>query len=146
MNEITLLKSMWGQKARRKVDLISPISVINGKTLFDNSHWHYNVHFSFREAIDIRLEERKNDKKPYLVWTQGPIISFKEGDLIHSNDGCRSVQVKYALPMGWDGSKGEMYEGVVTYSLFENSEGEIHQIGQESCSQMRFLELLITGS
>lgn len=146
MNEAEHLKSMWQPKARRSIELIAPVCVENNKSVLNNNHWCYKVHFAFREALDIRIEERKKEKKPYLVWTQGPIISFKEGDLIHSNDGYHSVQVKFAQPMGWDGARHEMYEGVVTYSLYSNSNGKISEVAQESCSQMQFLEILIKGS
>ena len=50
-----------------------------------------------------------------MVWTQGPILKFKEGDSLTSKDGKICVQVKFANQMGWDTEKGEMYKGAVIY-------------------------------
>lgn len=101
--------------------------------------------FGFRDALDIKYEERRRNKKPYMIWTQGPILSFKEGDMIHSGDKKRTLQVRYANQMGWDESKSEMNQGSVFYSAYTTSNNEIAKIGDHTCTQMQFLQLLIAG-
>jgi len=146
MNEFNLLKSMWGPKIRRKTELIVPqVTYENAVGSLNNESWSFRVPYAFREALDIKYEERKKNKKPYMVWTQGPILSFKEGDLIHSKDGKRSVQVMFANQMGWDTGKDEMYQGNVVYTEYEASGGKLSKIGEHTCTQMQFLQLMIVG-
>ncbi len=111
----------------------------------DNESWAFKVTYAFRDALDIKYEERKKDKKPYMVWTQGPLLRFKDGDLIHSKDGCRSVQVQFAQPMGWDSAKNEMYQGSIVYCDYVTRGNSMSKLNDHSCTQMQFLHLLIHG-
>ncbi|MBL0354843.1 MAG: hypothetical protein IPP03_20185 [Dechloromonas sp.] len=72
-------------------------------------------------------------------------MSFKEGDLIQARDGRSAVQVRFANPMGWDPSKGEMYQGSVFYLEYEVSEGVYTKLQERTCTQMQFLQLVIFG-
>lgn len=147
MNKLDHLKSMWGPKAKRKTDLIVPqVTYEDGQGSLNNDLWAFNVTYAFRDALDIKYEERKKNKKPYMVWTQGPILSFKEGDVIHSKDGKRSVQVRFANQMGWDANKEEMYPGSVVYSEYAVSGNSLSKAGEHTCTQMQFLQLLISGA
>lgn len=147
MNELTLLKSMWAEKIKRKTDLIVPRVTHDGKEgSLNNESWAFTVPYAFRDALNIAYEERKKDKKPYMVWTQGPILSFKEGDLVHSKDGCRAVQISFARPMTWDSAKNAMHQGSVVYSEYVLSGNAYSKLHERSCSQMQFLQLLIQGS
>lgn len=147
MNEIEHLKSMWGSKVKRKTDLIVPqVTYKDRRGSLHNDSWAFKVTYSFREALDIKYEERRKNKKPYMVWTQGPIISFKEGDLIHSKNGSRSVQVRIASQMGWDTTKEEMYQGNVIYSEYAASGNSVSKPAEHTCTQMEFLQLLINGA
>ncbi|MDI1300138.1 hypothetical protein [Methylotenera sp.] len=147
MDELEHLKSMWAVKAKRKTDLIVPkITHQNGENSLNNDFWAFKVPYAFRAALDIKYEERKKDKKSYLVWTQGAILAFKNGDSIHSRDGSRTVQVNLANPMGWDAEKKEMYQGGVAYTEYAASDNSFTKQGEHSCTQMQFLELLIHGS
>lgn len=147
MKELDHLQKMWASKIKRSTDLIVPEVThegLNGS--LNNEYWFFNVKYAFREALDIKYEERKKNKKPYMVWTQGPILSFKEGDLIHSNDGQRAVQVQFANQMGWDSAKQQMYVGSVSYFEMSVSDGFFNKISEQSCTQMQFLQLLIYGA
>lgn len=112
----------------------------------NNEHWEYNVPFAFRDTLDIKHEQRMKDKKPYMVWTQGPILSFKKGDLLTARNGRKAVQVQFAKPMGWDASKNEMDEGTVVYDDFNIINGKYIKYRHNTCSQMQFLEMLIYGT
>ncbi|WP_064602820.1 hypothetical protein [Photobacterium sp. J15] len=108
----------------------------------NNEHWFFDVGYAFREALDLIFMDRVRNKRRVNLWTQGAIISFKEGDLIRSRCGQRSVQVKYANPMGWDEVKNDMYYGSVTYqeSFFESGQSET-----KHATQLDFLSMLING-
>ncbi len=73
MDELILLRNIWGSRRKelkngepakkivflRKVELIVPrISYENGKGNLHNDHWAYQVSYAFREALDIKYEER----------------------------------------------------------------------------------------
>ena len=151
MHEITLLESLWpkdeNRKNTRSTTLIVPeISYNRSEGFLENEHWYFNVPYAFRDALDIKFEERKKDKKPYMVWTQGPILNFKEGDCFSSKNGKAVLQIRFANPMGWDQSKKIMYEGSVSYDMYSTQDtSSFFKVGDDTCSQMDFLKLLITG-
>ena len=97
------------------------------------------------DYLDIKYEKRKKNKKPYMVWTQGAVISFKEGDFINSKDNSVALQVTYASRMGWDASLGIMYQGSVTYKEYVIKDKNYELLGNKTCNQMEFLKILITG-
>lgn len=145
-DELALLKSMWGEKVSRETQLIIPSIVDKNKNGESNdSHWKYRVGYAFRDALDIKYEQRKKNKKPYMIWTQGPILSFKEGDLLFTSCGLYAVQVKYADSMGWDVAKAVMYQGSVTFDEFDFIAGTWSKIKTNTLTQMEFLEMLIYG-
>jgi hypothetical protein len=147
MKELNHLKSMWGEKVRRRTDLIVPeVTYKDGQGSLNNEYWAFSVPYAFRDALDIRFEERKKNRQSYMTWTQGPILSFKEGDFFHSADGKRAVQVRFAHQMGWDASKGEMYQGSVVYSDYSVSGNSLSKRSEHTCTQMQFLQLLISGA
>ena len=144
MKELDHLRSMWGPNIQRSTVLIVPfVTYDNSENSLNNDSWAFKVPYAFRDALDIRYDERKKDKKPYMVWTQGPCLRFKEGDLIHSRNGDRALQIQFASSMGWDVSNNEMYQGSVDYVEYDSS---YTKLGQRVCSQMEFLELLIRGN
>ncbi|PSW31722.1 hypothetical protein C9J21_15470 [Photobacterium phosphoreum] len=104
----------------------------------NNGNWSFDVGYAFREALDLIFMDRTRNKLKVNLWTQGGIISFKEGDLIYSRCGQRSVQVRYATSMGWDVAKNDMYYGNVTY--YESWTSEIKHV-----TQLDFLSMLING-
>ena len=147
MTELEHLKSMWSTKTKRSTKLIIPqVTYKNSIGSLNNDNWFFHVPYAFREALDIKFEERKKDKKSYMVWTQGPIISFKEGDILHSKDKNQTIQIRFANQMGWDTSKEEMYQGSVVYSEYTTSNNTLIKQAEHSCTQMQFLQLLINGS
>lgn len=146
MKELEHLRSIWNRKVRRVTNLVVPeVTYIEGTGSLHNDHWKYLVPYAFRDALDLQYEERRKNKKPYKVWTQGPILRFKDGDSLTTKCGTQAVQVKYAKPMGWDTEKNEMHEGSVVYEIFSISGGKYEPRGEHTCTQMKFLELLIYG-
>ena len=146
MNELDHLKSMWGLKIKRTTKLIVPdICFVDGVGTMKTDLWQFKVSFAFRDALDIKYEQRKKNKKPYMVWTQGPIINFKNWDLLKSKDGRREVQIQYANPMGWDASRNEMYQGSVVYDDYTISNNKYTKTDQQICTQIEFLQMLIYG-
>ena len=147
MNELKLLRSMWASKVKRKTDLIVPQVTHLGKDHSLNNHiWTFKVAFEFRNALDIKYEERKKEKKPYMIWTQGPFLNFKEADLIHSQDESRALQVQFATPVAWDSEKNEMYQGHVDYIEYIITNQLFTKVNEQVCTQMQFLQLLIKGN
>lgn len=135
-------------KVSRAVDLIVPEVTYFPEKMdgsLNNNDWIYNVPFAFRDALDIKFEQRMKNKKPYMVWTQGPLINFTKGDWIHSKCGNKSVQVNFSSGMGWDSSIFQMYNGIVNFDRFEKINGSWVKVSSESLDQMAFLEMLIVG-
>ena len=153
VNEIERLKLMWAYSPRRTTDLIVSATVLLNKSepgerdewVFKNDEWAFLVPFWFRDALDIKYDQRVKEKRPYMVWTQGPVIHFKEGDLIRARSGDRFVQVSAATPMGWNKAKGVMAQGGVTYSEFSTLGGRLVKTGTYDCTQMQFLQMLMSG-
>lgn len=146
MKEIEFLKSMWAPKIKRQIELIvAEITYSNNIGSLNNDHWEYIVPYAFREALDIKYEQRTKDKKQYMIWTQGPILRFKEGDYLKSKNGTSAVQVLNANSMGWDTSINQMYEGNVVFDEFEVQGNDRIKIRRSDCTQMQFLEMLIYG-
>jgi hypothetical protein len=141
------LESMWAPKIKRKVPTIPTVKydVELSVGALDNDDWYFKVPYAFREALDIKYEERKKDKKGYMVWTQGPILSFKDGDSFTDKNGSSALQVKFANPMGWDPDKKQMYQGSIVFDIFEVNGQKYTKINQHSCNQMEFLKILICG-
>ncbi|WP_444891798.1 hypothetical protein ACJJIE_00095 (plasmid) [Microbulbifer sp. TRSA001] len=147
MEEIKLLESMWKARSSRKTTLIVPeVKCDKLNRSLSNEHWAFHVPYAFRDALDIRYDQRIKDKKKYMVWTQGPILKFKEGDTLRSKDGKTSVQVNSANQMGWDTEKNEMYPGVVIYKKHNVVDGVYTKAGDYLTCQMEFLKLLIYGN
>jgi hypothetical protein len=137
---------MWSATVKRTTVLIvSEVTYYERKGSLNNESWVFIVGYSFRDALNIKFEERKKNKNAYMVWTQGPLLSFKEGDMIHSKDGKRIVQVRFADPMGWDAATNEMYQGSVFYSEYMPSDNTYLKLNEHTCTQMQFLQLLIHG-
>lgn len=145
------LKAMWpnGGKTKIKRDLALYPTVYYNSTLskgtLNNDHWYFNVPYAFRDALDIKYEERKKDKKGYMVWTQGPILKFKMGDNFSAKNSNITLQVQFGDQMGWDRDKNEMYLGSVVFDLFEIINKKYIYKQRYQCNQMEFLELLING-
>ncbi|RZF81281.1 hypothetical protein EXT43_12650 [Pseudoalteromonas sp. CO109Y] len=145
------LKLMWPTDSKSKIkrELAEYPSVYFNSALnegsFNNDSWFYQVPYTFRDALDIKYEQRVKDKKPYMVWTQGPILKFKMGDTFPSKNGISTIQVQYGEQMGWDREKDEMFLGSVVFDLFEHVNNQYFFKQRYQCDQMMFLQLLITG-
>ncbi|RPJ11372.1 MAG: hypothetical protein EHM37_11165 [Deltaproteobacteria bacterium] len=154
MNELEIIKSLWPKmgidgkiiKKNRETSLIVPeITYFGQDGSLNNDSWAFKVGYAFRDALDIKYEERKINKEPYMVWTQGPHLNFKEGDMLHAKDGNRAVQVLSAKQMKWDSAKEEIYQGLVVYLEYVMSGDSLSKLKEHECTQMQFLQLLIDG-
>lgn len=145
------LKTMWptGDKTKIKRELAACPSVYYNSALsqgtLNNEHWYFSVPFTFRDALDIKYEQRIKDKEGTMVWTQGPILKFKMGDNFPAKNNNTTIQVQFSDQMGWDKDKNEMYLGSVVFDLFEFINKKYIYIQRYQCNQMEFLELLING-
>ena len=144
MNELEHLKSMWCEKVKRSTKLIVPdVTYENMVGSLNNAHWAFKVPYAFREALDIKYEQRIKGKESHKIWTQGPILGFKEGDLLHSKNSTKAVQVQFANPMGWDKQNNEMFQGSVYYTEYKISDSKYTETQRKTSNQMLFLQLLI---
>jgi hypothetical protein len=157
--ELEYLCSLWEKankqetgepycKVSRAIKLIVPEVTYYPKEMagsLNNDHWAYDVSYAFRDALDIKFEQRMKNKKPYMVWTQGPLINFTKGDWIHSKCGQKSLQVQFSSGMGWDPTILQMYNGIVNFDRFNKKDGSWIKTSSESLDQMEFLEMLIMG-
>ena len=140
MQEIKQLKSMWTAKVKRSESLIVPKVSLGS---LSNDSWAFNVPYAFRDALDIKYEQRMKEKKPYMIWTQGPLINFNEGDTFTARNNKSAMQIIFATGMGWDTATNTMYPGSVVLDEFEINERKYTKIKQRTCSQMELLEMLI---
>ena len=63
MGELELLKSMWAHKVKRNTKLIvSEVTYDQGKGHLNNDHWHFQVPYAFRDALDLKYEQRMKIK------------------------------------------------------------------------------------
>ncbi|MGL4393030.1 MAG: hypothetical protein ACRCSK_06320 [Fusobacteriaceae bacterium] len=133
------------------------------KETFDNDHWAYKVGFHFREALDIywrtfykRTEvfnEQKNESEfklsPYRsCFVEGPFLNFKCGDSFYHKSGALAIQVDASSPVTFDQKNESMNEGLVIfyeYSVKNNLFQKINLEEKNKCTQIEFLEFLITG-
>lgn len=145
-SEIELLQSLWKQPIRRSTKLIVPevtFDLTDG--CLNNESWLFKVPYAFRDQLDIKFEQRIKDKKPYMVWTQGPILNFRLGDTFNSADGLYALQVESVSPMEWDSNLREMSLGSVIFKKY-SIDGAKHNLKETlNLNQMEFLDLLING-
>lgn len=120
--------------------------------------WAFAVRPCFKDQLDIKLTERKIDKKKKLVWTQGRNFCFEVGDIVYSTPlayedwhsaivqgGFRYVQVTDAKPAGDPNSDNP--EGYVTFKICRVSHRNKHSIfGNFTTPQHAFVKLLKTGN
>jgi hypothetical protein len=150
MEATELLKNTWPtkekNKAQRSTALITPINNLkSGEGTISPSDWNFIVPYGFREALDIKYEKRMKNQKAYYVWTQGPILSFKEGDTLQNKFADSTVQVKFASSMGWDPDKNVMYLGSVVFDVFDVDHHKHKKVSRMECNQMEFLQFIIYG-
>lgn len=145
-----------GTRVRRSLDLI--IDGCGGLDVDDAGWWNtggwaYAVPLAFRDALDIRYIERKARGVSMMRWTQGPLIGFAQGDVLHRNDGAGCVQVTRAFAMGLEGIEDEsgrlvarrVLPGEVHARRYEVRDGRWAPVAGWSGSQWEFLDALITG-
>lgn len=145
------LKTMWPSdnksKIKREIATLPSVyfnSALNEGTL-NNENWFYHVPYTFRDALDLKYEQRVKDKKPYMIWTQGPILKFKMGDTFSAKKEDHTIQVQFGEQMGWDREKNEMFLGSVVFDLYKHENKKYIFEQRYQCDQMEFLQLLITG-
>ncbi|HDZ9327767.1 TPA: hypothetical protein RUZ39_001667 [Vibrio cholerae] len=155
LNEIQLIEHIITTRIRKEKssfdrltkNLIVPsvsYDKSKGTGSLNNEHWVFCVTYAFRDALDLAFQRRIEHKKTVHIWTQGPMISFKEGDLLHHKSGSIALQVKHAAAMAWDSDKNKMYYGYVNYQIFD-FEKKTYMKEDKTCTQLEFLDVLING-
>jgi len=139
------LKSMWAPQVKRSTQLIVDVSYKEKKGCLHNPDWAFEVPYAFRDALDLSYDQRLKNKIPYMVWTQGPVLKFKEGDVFHEKSTNNLLQVGYATTMGWDTQRNEMFQGIVNFTTYQQKTDCFHKLDEGSLNQMDFLALLING-
>ena len=106
--------------------------------------WKMAVPESFKEALDIKLTPRKFAGKTEMLWTQGRIYDFHEGDTLYDKKEAYQewgkaleqltlcVQIQYATSSGY-----------VTYETIETKHKEIEVMHQKGKSKL--IEEIIDG-
>ena len=137
---------------KRSLELIA--NFVNGFA----EGWGFAVGEFFRDELDIKYTERKEEKKSVWRWTQGRCFSFKEGHTIYDSpkgysewsEALREMKIMCkvvkGVPAGYDETQ-EFHPGSVTFTLSKpNSEKTtIDRIGQYSLSQEEFVNFLKSG-
>ena len=147
LSEMELLQSMWKQPIRRVTELIVPrvtFDLMDGS--LNNKSWFFRVPYAFRDALDIKYEQRIKEKMPYMLWTQGPLLSFSSGDTFKSADGLSALQIDEGTPMAWDTENGVMSLGSVLFKCFSIEDFRYSLKETKNLNQMDFLDLLINGA
>lgn len=142
MWQIEHLQSLHNARPRRSDHLI--VGTI-GRDFLDASTWVYRPVFAFCAALDIALLERRVGGEPFLRWTQGGMLSFSAGDIIHRRDAGGCVQVFQAAPITRAGESGRVDPGYVAFRVYAIGESGYHQTRQGSGTQLDFLRVLIGG-
>lgn len=149
MKELAVLRSIGQVRKennhntfkRVKTLIISPTA----EERLDAEHWHFIVKRGFRDAFDILKTSRVQGGKIIESWTQGPIIRFKEGDMLHSKCGKFCVQVKFYNDMGWDPVRNDLDEGTIVYKIYKKDDGKFIHLEEKSTTQYGFLNVIING-
>mgnify|MGYP007004377561 CR=1 FL=1 len=114
--------------------------------------WSYWVPPSFNSALDIKLTARIIEGKQVTVWTQGGLLAFSGGDVLHlqSNGGCSDslecVQVVSSTPDYYADDTG-FISGRVEFDVFvrPDTQSPYRAVRRDSLSQLDFVKLLIWG-
>jgi hypothetical protein len=120
--------------------------------------WFMTVKDCYRNELDIKLTERKKNKKPFWEWTQGPYLRFAEGHLFYDTpkayekweQALKAVriacQITSAKPTILDKNRN-LVEGTVTFTIYKPDKEFTSLIaGKEyKLSQREFVNFLKTG-
>ncbi len=145
MHNLDIIYKIKCRTKTRMVNLLVSEEKLHNQTNLEYDNWKFSIPYAFREALDLRYEQRTKNKKKYMVWTQGPCLRFKEGDILHSKCGSFALQIRYALPMGWDEEKDLMYEGTVLFDVFEINNGKYSKQFSHQVTQLEYLKILVYG-
>lgn len=140
-------------KVRRSLELIvDDVRYVGNRGELDNPEWAYEVPFAFRDALDIRYQERQEHKQSVYRWTQGPYVAFSPGDLLHHRDTGGCVQVLSSVAVRVEPGSGQTGEvqafrvdaGYVHAQFYQRREGRYFPMQRWSGTQWAFLEGLIS--
>jgi hypothetical protein len=59
--------------------------------------WHFAVPAAFKDCLDIRRTERKEDGKTVLRWTQGPFYCFATPNQVGEDGSLLNGQVQFQI-------------------------------------------------
>ncbi len=121
--------------------------------------WFFAVGESFKDELDIKLTDRKENGKTVKVLTQGPYYSFKEGHTFYDTpdgylewqEALKRISLICEVIRGTPNQTGDdqgMISGGVTFTLSKPNRDKtnIETIGQHTVTQDEFVEYLKTGN
>lgn len=140
-----LLNSLRSLSSKRSLVLLREHSV-------GDPEWSYWVPPCFNAALDIKLTARMIEGKQVSVWTQGGLLAFSAGDVLHLQssgghvDSLECVQVVSATPDYFADDSGFL-PGNVEFDVIVRPDlrSPYRTIRRDSLSQLDFLKLLIWG-
>lgn len=149
MRELNLLASLaaTGRLKRGRRLLVQDLQYEGTTGHWRTAEWAYAVPYAFREALDIRFLLRMEHKQEVMRWTQGPLLAFSAGDVLHRCDGSGCVQVVFARPMarGQSLAAHSLDPGYVGCHLCDGPAGDMQLAAFWEGTQLDFLRGLISG-
>ncbi|MFV0449819.1 MAG: hypothetical protein ACK5MF_15405 [Vibrio sp.] len=150
MNELTVLRNIGKARKENNHNTFKRVKTLiippEATDRLDAEHWHFVVKRGFRDAFDILKTTKIQNGKIVESWTQGPIIRFKEGDILHSKCGQFCVQVKFYNDMGWDLALNDLDEGTIVYKIYSKEADEkFVYVEEKTTTQYGFLNVIING-
>lgn len=136
----------------RRLHLIA--SFVNGFA----ENWYFAVRDCFKDELDIKFTERKENGKTIKRWTQGQGFDFKEGHVIYDTpdayltwgEALKRIslvcEVLRGMPNKTKNAKN-IEDGWVTFKLSKPNKDKtnIETISQHTISQDEFVQYLKSG-
>ena len=129
--------------------------------------WHMAVRECFKEELDIKLTDRKKEKKTYREWTQGPYYCFSEGQVFYDskeaysnwhnalakiNTACQILEARPNMPEKYVNeitgkNNFRISEGYVKFVLFKPNadRNKLTADAEYHMSQNKFVKFLQYG-
>ena len=104
--------------------------------------WAFTLPKAYSSALDISLETRMKNKKPYDVWTQGENFSFKSGDVFYDNVSAYTKpwgkalhDLNFSIQITSSESAFGDNPGLLTFDIFHKQKNQLIKIDEFTCSQ-----------
>ena len=120
------------------------ICLLRPRDASSTPEWFMHLPACFDAALDMQLLERRKNKVPFLIWTQGNNFGFSQGDIIYRNPFTGSgnaplLQIDSASSAGL-GESGKRSPGHVRFTWHFTGDDTTREMTQDE-----FVRLLISG-